>query len=152
MSRLAAHYGEEIRHPVSGEQVRVFPRPGILAESDLRSLAITDQKRSTIREFSARVAEGTIRLEPAQDPEEFKRTVRTVKGIGAWSAEYMALRALGDTDAFPATDLIIRRFLKVNPQFDSGAVRPWRSYAAVGLWNEQARAPVKERKKGHAAV
>lgn len=152
MGQLAEDYGEEIRHPLSGDRVRLFPSPLILAESDLRGLAVTDRKRATIREFSARVAEGTIRLEPMQDLEEFKRTVRTVKGIGAWSAEYMALRALGDTDAFPATDLILRRFLKANPQFDPDAVRPWRSYAAVGLWSERVRAPVQERKTRHAAV
>ncbi|BFU93377.1 MAG: DNA methylation and regulatory protein Ada [Nitrospira sp.] len=152
MSQLAASYGEEIRHPLSGDRVRIFPGPLILAESDLRDLAVTDQKRATIREFSARVAEGTIQLEPMQDLEEFKRRVRTVKGIGVWSAEYMALRALGDTDAFPATDLILSRFVKANPQFNSDVVRPWRSYAAVGLWNEQARASVQERRKGHAAV
>ncbi|HMU54511.1 MAG TPA: Ada metal-binding domain-containing protein [Nitrospira sp.] len=151
MSQLAARYGEEVRHPVSGDRIRLFPGPRVLAESDLRAVAVTDMKRAAIREFSARVADGTIRLEPAQDPTEFKRAVRMIKGIGAWSAEYMALRALGDTDAFPEKDLVLQRFMKANPQFDAEPLRPWRSYAAVCLWNEPTGV-IQERKKDHAAV
>jgi AraC family transcriptional regulator, regulatory protein of adaptative response / DNA-3-methyladenine glycosylase II len=152
MSQLVATYGEEIQHPVSGEPVRVFPTPRTLAESDLRALNITSQKRATIREFSSRVVEGAIQLERAQDHEDFKSTLQTVKGIGAWSAEYMALRALGDTDAFPATDLVLDRFMKANPDFDPNTVRPWRSYLAVCLWNEFAHVSIQERKNGYVVL
>ena len=152
MTQLVERYGEEIQHPILGERVRVFPRAHILAESDLYGLSITRQKRSTIREFSSHIAKGTIQLEPAQNAEDFKDAVQTIKGIGAWSAEYMALRALGDTDAFPAMDLILHRFMKANPDVDPDTVKPWRGYLAVFLWNECTDAPNEERKHRHAVL
>jgi AraC family transcriptional regulator of adaptative response / DNA-3-methyladenine glycosylase II len=63
MSQLVAAYGDEILHPVFGKPVRVFPAPRTLAESDLRRLDVTRQKRAALREFSSRVAEGTLDLE-----------------------------------------------------------------------------------------
>ena len=152
MGELVAAHGDEIRHPVSGEPVRVFPNARVLAEADLRALGVTGLKRAAIREFSSRVADGAIELDRAQDWDDFKRAVQTVKGIGAWSAEYMALRALGDTDAFPATDLVLRRVIKGNPEFDPDGVRPWRGYLAVCLWNDFARISNQERKDQHAVV
>ena len=101
---------------------------------------------------SSRVAEGSIQLEPAQDLDDFKRAVQTVKGIGAWSAEYMALRALGDTDAFPATDLVLQRFVEAKPDFDPDAARPWRGYLAMYLWNEYRHDSHQERKTRHAGL
>lgn len=152
MGQLGATYGEKIVHPVSGEPVRIFPTPRILAESNLQGLKVTRQKRTAIREFSSRVADGSIQLEPAQDLDDFRRVVQTVKGIGAWSAEYMALRALGDTDAFPATDLVLQRFMQVTPNFNPDAARPWRGYLAVYLWNEYRHGSHQERKTRHAGL
>jgi len=152
MGQLVAQYGEEIQHPVSGERIRIFPTPRTLAGLDLRALNITAQKRATVGEFSSQVANGTIQLERAQNQEDFKAAVRAVKGIGIWSAEYMALRALGDTDAFPATDLILHRVLKAKPEVDPDAVSPWRAYLATCLWNEYAHAPNQERKKRYAVL
>ena len=152
MGQLVATYGEEVVHPLSGEPVRVFPTPRTLAESNLKGLAVTHQKRAAIRELSSRVAEGSIQLEPAQDLDDFKRVVQTVKGIGAWSAEYMALRALGDMDAFPATDLVLQRFIQATPDFNPDAARPWRGYLAVYLWNEYRHGSHQERKTRHAGI
>ncbi|HJU04757.1 MAG TPA: Ada metal-binding domain-containing protein [Nitrospiraceae bacterium] len=139
LSQLVETYGEEITHPVSGEKLRVFPTPGRLAESDMRDVQTTVLRRATIREFSSHIMNGTISLERAQNQEDFKAAVQSIKGIGAWSAEYMALRALGDTDAFPATDLVLKRFANARPDFDPDIARPWRGYVAVCLWNEYAR-------------
>jgi AraC family transcriptional regulator, regulatory protein of adaptative response / DNA-3-methyladenine glycosylase II len=152
MSRLVEAYGEEIQHPITGQRVRVFPTPQTLAKSELRALAITRQKRSAIREFSLRVLQGTIELDRVQDREDFKSAAQSIKGIGAWSAEYMALRALGDADAFPTGDLVLQGFMNANPDFDPDVVRPWRGYLAVFLWNEYARVPHQERTNGYAIV
>jgi len=138
MSQLVAAYGDKIQHPLTGERVRVFPGPRTLSESDLCALKITARKRACIREFASRVLMGTLQLEGQQNPEDFKRSVRTIRGIGAWSAEYMALRALGDTDAFPATDLLLQRFLAANPEIDPDVLRPWRGYLAALLWHHNA--------------
>jgi AraC family transcriptional regulator, regulatory protein of adaptative response / DNA-3-methyladenine glycosylase II len=152
MGQLVATYGEEIRHPVSGEPVRIFPTPRRLATSDLGELKVTRGKRAAIREFSLRVANGVIQLDSAQDPEAFKQAVQTVKGIGRWSAEFMALRALGDTDAFPTTDLVLGRIMKANPALDPDDARPWRGYLAVHLWREYGDVAHQERKHRHARL
>jgi AraC family transcriptional regulator of adaptative response / DNA-3-methyladenine glycosylase II len=152
LSQLVAAYGDEILHPESGKPVRLFPAPHTLAESDLHQLRIPRQKRAALREFSSRVAQGTIELERIQDVDAFKLAIQTVKGIGAWSAEYMALRALGDTDAFPATDLVLQRFLKAHPGFDAEAVRPWRGYLSVYLWHDHGRLSQQERRTQNAVL
>jgi AraC family transcriptional regulator of adaptative response / DNA-3-methyladenine glycosylase II len=152
MGQLVATYGDEIRHPVSGEPVRIFPTPRRLATADLDGLDVTRGKRAAVREFSLRVADGAIQLECAQDPEVFKRAVQTVKGIGTWSAEYMALRGLGDADAFPTTDLVLGRFMNANPDVDPDDARPWRGYLAVHLWREYGDGAHQERNNRHARL
>jgi AraC family transcriptional regulator of adaptative response / DNA-3-methyladenine glycosylase II len=64
------------------------------------------------------------------------------------SAEYISLRAIGDTDAFPKTDLVLKRALKHHPDLDLEPIRPWRSYAATYLWKEFAQTvPSKKKEK-----
>ena len=151
-SQLVATYGEKIRHPLSGTPVRIFPGPRILAESDLQALKITSRKRAAIREFSARVAAGVLEIDPAGDLHDFRTTVRCIAGIGAWTAEYIALRAFGDTDAFPATDLVVQRFMRTNPEADVDSVRPWRGYLAVCLWNRHAHELLEQMRRNNADI
>jgi AraC family transcriptional regulator, regulatory protein of adaptative response / DNA-3-methyladenine glycosylase II len=151
-SQLVATYGTEIRHPLSGEPVRIFPSPHILARSDLRALKITGRKRAAIREFSARVAAGDLEIDPAGDLHDFRVSVRAIPGIGAWTAEYIALRAFGDSDAFPETDLVVQRFMKENPEADFNLIRPWRGYLAVCLWTQNAHASHERMRLNHAVV
>jgi AraC family transcriptional regulator of adaptative response / DNA-3-methyladenine glycosylase II len=151
-SQLVATYGKEIRHPLSGQPVRIFPGPDILARSDLQGLKITGRKRAAIREFSARVAAGALEIDPAGDLHDFRVIVRTIPGVGAWTAEYIALRAFGDSDAFPATDLVLQRFTKANPEADLELMRPWRGYVAVCLWNNYAHPSLEQPRRNHAVV
>jgi AraC family transcriptional regulator of adaptative response / DNA-3-methyladenine glycosylase II len=111
----------------------------MLAQSDLAMVKTTTVRKQTIREFSRRVLAGELSLGEAQDPAAFRASLRAIKGIGPWSAEYISLRALGDTDAFPAADLILRRAVDMHPDLDLDAIKPWRAYAAVYLWNEFAQ-------------
>jgi AraC family transcriptional regulator of adaptative response / DNA-3-methyladenine glycosylase II len=135
---LLRHYGDPIPHPITGHPARLFPTPETLANSDLAHLKTTAVRKQTLRDLSRRLLAGDLSLSEAQDPESFRRSLRATKGLGPWSAEYISLRALGDTDAFPATDLILQRALDLHPDLDLKAVKPWRSYAAVHLWNEYA--------------
>jgi AraC family transcriptional regulator of adaptative response / DNA-3-methyladenine glycosylase II len=134
VGQLVRGYGEEIAHPVSGEKTHLFPSPNILAECDLAKVKTTFPRRETIREFSRRVLSGAISLSDAQDPLLFRKTLLDTKGIGPWSAEYISLRSIGDTDAFPRTDLILKRVLELHPDLDLQVIKPWRSYAAIYLW------------------
>jgi AraC family transcriptional regulator of adaptative response / DNA-3-methyladenine glycosylase II len=139
VGQIVRGYGDEITHPVSGETSRLFPRPEVLAESDLSAVRTTVARREAIRDFSRRVLSGAVSLSQAQDPAAFRKTLLETKGLGPWSAEYISLRAIGDTDAFPKTDLILKRVLELHPDLDLEAIKPWRSYAAIYLWKEFAQ-------------
>jgi AraC family transcriptional regulator, regulatory protein of adaptative response / DNA-3-methyladenine glycosylase II len=147
VGQLVRGYGDEIAHPVSGETTRLFPRPEVLVKSDLSGVRTTSARREAIRDFSRRVLRGTISLSQAQDPVAFRKALLETKGLGPWSAEYISLRAIGDTDAFPKTDLILKRVLKLHPDLDLEAIKPWRSYAAIYLWKEFAQTLSRRKKK-----
>ncbi len=153
VGQLVRGYGEEIAHPISGEKAYLFPGPDILAESDLSEVKTTIARKETIREFSRRVLSGAISLSEAQDPLSFREALLETKGIGPWSAEYISLRAVGDTDAFPRTDLILKRVLELHPDLDLDAIKPWRSYAAIYLWKGFAEVLSRRKKKNeHDAI
>ena len=145
--QIVRAYGDKITHPVSGEKVRLFPRPEVLAKSDLNYVGTTVARKEAIRDFSRRVLAGVISLSETQDPIAFRKVLLETKGVGPWSAEYISLRALDDTDAFPKTDLILKRVLEFHPDLDLEPIRPWRSYAAIYLWKEFAQALSKRRKE-----
>ncbi len=99
-------------------------------------------RRETIRAVARAVAAGELDLEPGGDREETVRRLTAIPGVGAWTAGYLAMRALGDPDTFLPTDLAVRRGaaalgLTDNPKtLDeyAGRWRPWRSYAVIRLW------------------
>jgi AraC family transcriptional regulator of adaptative response / DNA-3-methyladenine glycosylase II len=99
-------------------------------------------RRETIRAVATAVAEGELRLDPGADRAEMLRTLSGLPGIGPWTAAYLAMRALGDPDAFLPTDLAVRRGaaalgLPATPQTlarHAECWRPWRSYSVIRLW------------------
>jgi AraC family transcriptional regulator of adaptative response / DNA-3-methyladenine glycosylase II len=147
VDQIVRGYGDAIAHPVSGETTRLFPRPEVLAESALSDVRTTGARKEAIRDFSRRVLAGAISLSEAQDPAAFRKALLETKGLGPWSAEYISLRAIGDTDAFPRTDLILKRVLELHPDLDLEPIRPWRSYAAIYLWKEFARTLSRRKKE-----
>ena len=138
VGELVRGYGEEIIHPVTGEKAYLFPDPAVLASADLRKVRTSDARKEAVRDFSRRVLSGAISLSEAQDPMMFRKALLETKGLGPWSAEYISLRSINDTDAFPRTDLILKRVFALHPNLDLEAVKPWRAYAAVYLWKEFA--------------
>jgi AraC family transcriptional regulator of adaptative response / DNA-3-methyladenine glycosylase II len=134
VSELVRGYGEEIIHPVTGEKTYLFPDPAVLANADLSEVRTSAARRAAVRDFSRRVLSGAISLSEAQDPMMFRKALLETKGLGPWSAEYISLRSIGDTDAFPRTDLILKRVLALHPELDLEVIKPWRSYAAFYLW------------------
>jgi AraC family transcriptional regulator, regulatory protein of adaptative response / DNA-3-methyladenine glycosylase II len=147
VDQIVRGYGDEITHPVSGETTCLFPRPEVLAKSDLSEVRTTVARREAIRDFSRRVLSGAISLSEAQDPMVFRKALLETKGLGPWSAEYISLRAIGDTDAFPKTDLILKRALKLHPDLNLEPIKPWRSYAAIYLWKEFAQTLSRRKKE-----
>ena len=142
LGRIAAAIGTTLPEPVD-DLVRAFPSAAELAEAPDEVLPMPRARRAALREACRRIANGDIALDAGADRDALRRGLVAVYGIGPWTAEYVAMRALGDPDAFPATDLGIRRALarlgvtatprQVVERAESW--RPWRAYATHHLWN-----------------
>lgn len=151
VASLISDNGEDAISPIDGEPTRLFPSPERLAGASLAGLGTTNGRKEAIREFAARVCDGRIEFSESQDPGAFRASLLEIKGVGAWTAEYVSLRALGDTDAFPGTDLILKRALEASGDLNVASLSPWRGYAALHLWREhttlQSTAPRKRMSK-----
>ncbi len=139
VEQLIKAYGEKVEHPLTKEVAYLFPTAEILAAASLENIGTTERRKETIREVSRQILNSRLSLAVNQDAEDFKAQLLAAPGLGPWSAEYITLRALGDTDAFPNTDLILKRALERLPQTDLQKFRPWRSYVALYLWKEFAK-------------
>jgi 3-methyladenine DNA glycosylase/8-oxoguanine DNA glycosylase len=109
----------------------LFPTPDRLADADLRGMP--GVRARAIPTLARAIIGGKIRLDAAADAE----ALREIPGIGEWTAQVIALRALGQPDAFPAADLGLCRALDLAPrqlEQRAEAWRPWRAYAAAALW------------------
>ena len=119
-----------------------FPTAAALAALDPEQLPMPRARGRALVGLCAALADGEIALDPGADRAAVRRQLVALPGIGPWTAEYVALRALGDPDAFPASDLGIRHALAALDQpHDARAAaalaerwRPWRAYAALHLW------------------
>jgi AraC family transcriptional regulator of adaptative response / DNA-3-methyladenine glycosylase II len=147
--RLAKRYGTQLNVAVPGlddDKVpdTIFPRPEKLLRARLGDLGIIRSRAATIRRVAKGVAQGQISFDQTQSVEEFCKSLLAIKGIGEWTAQYVAMRALKDPDAFPHSDLgLLRAFdapghERIKPaELKSRAEswRPWRAYAALLLWS-----------------
>ena len=132
-------------NPVPGlEQLgltHAFPAVATLAEADLDGLGLPRPRQDAIRLFARAVADDAIRLDGSVPLDELIASIVEIAGLGAWTANYLALR-LGERDAFPATDLGLRRALDVYDPRALGELaedwRPWRALAATHLWTADA--------------
>jgi len=146
IGQLVSNYGEEVVDPSTSKRAYLFPAAGVLASSELSAIGTTSARREAIRDFSRRVLSRAISLAEDQDPAAFHEALLETRGLGPWSAEYIRLRN-GDTDAFPHTDLILKRVLDLHSDLDLERIKPWGSYAAVYLWKEFTGKLSRKRKK-----
>ena len=128
--------GEDSGLESGGYAIQLFPTPEKIAQSDLKTLKTTAVRKNSLKEFSRMVASGELSLEPTQDVEAFLKKVLSVRGIGPWTASYMALKVLKHTDAFPETDLILARALELHSPKSIEEMSPWRGYVAALFWRE----------------
>ncbi len=141
--RLAARFGEPLETPYPG-LFRLSPSADRLAEvpeSEIAALGIAAPRAGSIRAIAAAVSRRELLLHPGPDPEIAVRALQTYSGIGDWTAQYIAMRALRWPDAFPAGDLVLQKATgerSVNRlRKTAEAWRPWRAYAAMYLWESQ---------------
>ncbi len=134
--RLVARHGTPLEHPGGGLTHR-FPSAAALAGVADEDLAMPARRRDTFRTVMRLIADGEIDLSPGADRVAARRELVAVAGIGPWTAEYVAMRALGDPDAWPVTDLGVKHALAALGADPSAAERwrPWRSYATFHLWS-----------------
>ncbi|MFC9515342.1 DNA-3-methyladenine glycosylase family protein [Nocardiaceae bacterium NPDC056970] len=140
-SRFVAAFGT----PTEYDGFVSFPEPEALAALDpevvQKAVGLTGARARTVQALAAAAADG-LHLGPDADPAEFRTRLLALPGIGPWTVDYLAVRVLGDRDAYPSGDLVLRRALGVKTPREAAAAsepwRPWRAYALFHLWTSQA--------------
>jgi AraC family transcriptional regulator of adaptative response / DNA-3-methyladenine glycosylase II len=142
--RLVRAFGTPIRNSDGRTLTHLFPSPEILAEADLRKIGLPGARARSIQGLAQSVRDGKISFSGVANVPDFLQQLRKLPGIGEWTAEYIAMRALNEPDAFPASDLGLLRASGMHDprelQARAETWRPWRAYAAMYLWQAQPAA------------
>lgn len=122
-----------------GALTRLFPTPEALAGADPDKFRMPKPRGRALVRMAAAVAAGEVVLDRSADRDDVRAALLQLPGIGPWTADYIALRALGDPDVFLPTDLGVRQGMeRLGLAGDAGSVaqrwRPWRSYALMHVW------------------
>jgi AraC family transcriptional regulator, regulatory protein of adaptative response / DNA-3-methyladenine glycosylase II len=135
---LSGRLVEQFGTPVPGigalGLTHLFPGPETLAGADLSTVGLTRARARTITELARAVAVGDIALRRGRDLDHTVAELQSLTGFGPWTAQYVAMRACGERDAFPASDLGLRHALGADPTQRAEPWRPWRAYGAIHLW------------------
>jgi AraC family transcriptional regulator of adaptative response / DNA-3-methyladenine glycosylase II len=135
--RIVRSFGQPISD--SGDLTHLFPTPEILADADLAEFDLTEKQAAAIGSLARAVCAGLISFERIADSDSFLTRLREITGIDCPTAQYVAMRALGEPDAFPSGNprLIRALGLKTSGELEKRAEawRPWRSYASMYLLN-----------------
>ena len=138
--RFAAAFGEPLQMPhplLSGSG----PLPARVADASIDRIAglgVPGKRAATIKALATAVADGSLHLDAGCDVQRARARLSELPGVGPWTAQYVAMRALRDSDAFPASDLGVLKALGMSrakeAEAASQAWRPWRAYAVLHLW------------------
>lgn len=147
--RLVARCGTPLAGAARGAITHLFPTPAQVAGADLDAMGLTGARVAALRSLARAVADGSVELSAADGLDAFVERLSALPGIGPWSAHYLAMRALGEPDAFPAGDLGVRKALATGERLPSERDviaraerwRPWRAYAVLALWTGHAPEP-----------
>jgi AraC family transcriptional regulator of adaptative response / DNA-3-methyladenine glycosylase II len=142
--RVASRFGEPLEAPLATPRAclnRLPPTPAALAATRTATIAaigLPKTRAESLRTFARAVADGELDLEPSADPLAVVDQLQQLPGLGPWTAQYIAMRALRWPDAFPAGDLALLKAAQLTSakQLEKAAERwrPWRAYAAMHLW------------------
>jgi 3-methyladenine DNA glycosylase/8-oxoguanine DNA glycosylase len=121
----------------------LFPTAPALSTTDLNAIGMPAKRVATLLSLANVVASGEVSFQVQGELVDFVEVLKQIPGIGDWTAQYIAMRALGEPDAFPAADLGIIRALAGDGQRPTPKQvaaraevwRPWRAYAAIYLWH-----------------
>lgn len=150
-SRIAECYGQALPSEQAMPGLsHLFPAPEALADADLTLIGLTRARADTVRTVARALLDGAVDFRVERTLEDFVARWTALPGIGPWTAHYIALRALGHPDAFPADDLVLQKAVPENGERMTAKAltaraqgwRPWRAYAVIQLWRDaMARAP-----------
>jgi len=133
--RIVAAYGRPLTQPEDG-LTHLFPDAATLAGIDPGDLPMPRARGRALTGLCDALADGSVALDRGPDRDDVRRRLLALPGIGPWTADYVALRALGHPDVFLPTDVGVRQALaRAGADLDDQAWRPWRSYALVHLWH-----------------
>ena len=153
--RLTSAFGSRLEPDAGdgGALTRAFPTPAQLAQADLGMMGLTTARAAALKALATAACADPRLFEQAASLDEAIARFRALPGIGEWTAQYIALRALREADAFPAADIGLMQGYAGDGQprptpkhllEQAEAWRPWRAYAAQHLWAAYAgRAPAK---------
>ena len=143
-SRIADRHGSHFEEGRAVGLPALFPSAETLADAPLEKIGVMRARADAIRTLARAVADGRVHFRPEQTLSAFEENLVALPGIGPWTAHYVAMRALGQPDAFPAADLILRRAAGNGTTLTTRAIetmseawRPWRAYAVMLLWRSQ---------------
>lgn len=143
-ARLAQRFGDTLATPFSPQLTHLFPSAEALADADLAGVGLTRSRAETVRGMARALLDGRVDFDPGRTLEDFVARWVALPGIGPWTAQYIALRALGHPDAFPAEDLVLQKAVPTDGTrlgaraltARAEAWRPWRAYAVIQLWRD----------------
>ena len=144
-TRLVERFGTPLATPIDG-LTRLFPTPATLAAAtgdELGQLGLVRQRQAAIHALAQAVSSGHISLHAGADVAATMDALKALPGIGAWTADYIALRALRWPDAFPSGDVALQKALapegqRLTARAAEGRAerwRPWRAYAVIRAWH-----------------
>jgi AraC family transcriptional regulator of adaptative response / DNA-3-methyladenine glycosylase II len=133
--RLVKAFGQPY---TAGNLTHIFPLPEVLVDANLASIGMPAARAETIRFLARAVCSGQVRFEGIVDTDACLGHLSEIPGVGQWTAQYVAMRALGEPDAFPSGDLGLLKALNASSSRElegrAEAWRPWRAYASMYLW------------------
>ncbi len=150
--RLVEAFGRPLLGAGADGLTHVFPAPAVLASANLSRIGVPGARAKAICELARAVHTKELELAAPRGLEDFEQRLCALRGIGPWTAQYVALRAFGEPDAFPAGDLGLRRALEAagasakEAAFRARAASwsPFRAYATLHLWNSLATPATKK--------
>jgi AraC family transcriptional regulator of adaptative response / DNA-3-methyladenine glycosylase II len=148
--RLVTRFGEpaDFGDPDDGLSA-LFPTAEVLAESDVAGIGLPSSRAAAITGLARAVADGDLDFEAPSGLDAMVARLVELPGVGDWTAQYIAMRAANEPDAFPASDLGLRRAISIRGRSATHLElrslaenwRPWRAYAAMLLWTQASRIP-----------
>jgi AraC family transcriptional regulator, regulatory protein of adaptative response / DNA-3-methyladenine glycosylase II len=149
--RIVHKFGKPLAANTESRVTHLFPKAEVLCDADFSGIGLTAARAQTIRNVAKAVRDRKLPQDSSGGLDAILAALKEIDGIGEWTAQYIAMRAFGEPDAFPYGDLGLRHAVSNGGDLISSAElarmaerwRPWRAYAAVYLWNHRSREKVR---------